>query len=266
MGNQMIVAKQKPLSAAEVKEHVKLITSVMLEVMLPGTHYDTIPGTASPTLLKAGAEKILTTFRIACIPEVQDLGVDGEIRIRVLAKGVHQTSGTIVGTGVGECSSNEEKYQWRGSVCDEEFDATPENSRRIKWSKGYSDNPPYCVRQVKTNPADLANTVLKMAKKRAMVDLCLTSTAASDVFIQDLDDMPAELVAAHQKKTKQAQKPRIASGNASKPASESQCKLLRAKLHTKGKTEDDLCKNFNLKALENMTMGRVNDAIAWIEG
>ena len=37
-------------------------------------------------------------------------------------------------------------------------------------------------------PTKVMNTVLKMAKKRAIVDLCLTSTACSDIFVQDMDD------------------------------------------------------------------------------
>jgi hypothetical protein len=42
---------------------------------------------------------------------------------------------------------------------------------------------------VRTHPADLANTVLKMAKKRAFVDAVLTGTAASSIFGQDLEDV-----------------------------------------------------------------------------
>ena len=46
------------------------------------------------------------------------------------------------------------------------------------------------------NPADHYNTVLKMAKKRALVDAVLTTTAASDIFTQDLDDIANHLAAA----------------------------------------------------------------------
>ena len=45
------------------------------------------------------------------------------------------------------------------------------------------------------NPADCYNTVLKMAKKRALVDAVLTATAASDIFTQDLEDISANIVA-----------------------------------------------------------------------
>jgi hypothetical protein len=47
--------------------------------------------------------------------------------------------------------------------------------------------------QIRTEPADVANTVLKMAKKRAQIDLTLTATAASDIFTQDVEDIPDEL-------------------------------------------------------------------------
>ena len=43
------------------------------------------------------------------------------------------------------------------------------------------------------SPADHYNTVLKMAKKRALVDAVLTTTAASDIFAQDLEDLNASL-------------------------------------------------------------------------
>jgi hypothetical protein len=36
--------------------------------------------------------------------------------------------------------------------------------------------------------ADVYNTVLKIAKKRALVDATLTATAASDIFTQDLEE------------------------------------------------------------------------------
>jgi len=48
-----------------------------------------------------------------------------------------------------------------------------------------------------TDLADTYNTVLKMAKKRALVDATLTATAASDIFTQDLEDYtPPEVAEA----------------------------------------------------------------------
>jgi len=260
-----LIAKQKPLTAQEVKEHGKLIQEVLMDSMIKDVHYGIIPGTNKDTLYKPGAEKILTLFRIACDPEVTDLSTDDEFRFRVTVKGIHQSTGIFLGAGVGECSSNEEKYKWRGVVCQEEWEATKEDQRRVKWSKGYN-GPAYSAQQVRTNPADLANTILKMAKKRGMVDMTLTVTAASDVFAQDLEDLPPELVAAHQEKQKTHQaKPRMASGNANKPATEGQCKFIRAKLASNQHTEEWLCEQFKIKQIEELTMSQVNDALAKAE-
>ncbi|MGA9670643.1 MAG: hypothetical protein WBQ94_15640 [Terracidiphilus sp.] len=46
--------------------------------------------------------------------------------------------------------------------------------------------------QVRQEPADLANTILKMAKKRSQIDATLTVTGASSMFEQDLEDLPEE--------------------------------------------------------------------------
>lgn len=180
------------LSAADVRQHVNLIQQVMEAVMKKDTHYGVIPGCKQPSLYKAGSEVLLTTFRIAVLPEVEDLSTADEIRYRVTAKGVHQVSGVVVGSGVGECSSGEDKYKWRKAICDEEFEATPESRKRVKYSRG-RDNSFYTMNQIRTEPADLANTVLKMAKKRAQIDLTLTALGASDIFTQDVEDLPTEL-------------------------------------------------------------------------
>jgi hypothetical protein len=182
----------RSLTAADIRATVNLMQDVMLEVMKDGTHYGTIPGTKSKSLYKAGAEKLMATFRLAAKPEVEDLSANGEVAYRVTVN-LLSAGGSFVGAGIGECSSAEDKYSWRAAVCDEEFDATPENRRRIKFSKyqGRVEKK----KQVRTNPADVANTILKMAKKRAQVDAVITATAASDIFTQDIEDLPEEVVA-----------------------------------------------------------------------
>lgn len=182
----------RSLTAAEVRAQVNLMQDVMAEVMRDGVHYGTIPGTKSKSLYKAGAEKLMATFRLAGDPEVQDLSHGGEIAYRVKVR-LTTSGGVFIGAGIGECSSSEDKYSWRAAICDEEFDDTPENRRRIKYAKwqGRVEKK----KQVRTNPADVANTILKMAKKRAQVDAVITATAASDIFTQDIEDLPEEVVA-----------------------------------------------------------------------
>ena len=192
MENQVAVYEVTPLTAVQVKAQVQRIQEVMAAVMQKDVHYGIIPGTQKPTLYKPGSEKILSTFRIAAHPkEIEDLSTNDEIRYRVKVYGVAMENDQILfGVGVGECSSSEEKYKWRRPVCDGEFNDTPEDRKRLKWVKGYNEKPDYQIKQVRTNPSDVANTILKMAKKRAQIDMTLTATGASDVFDQDLEDLP----------------------------------------------------------------------------
>ncbi len=176
------------LTAKDVRAQINLIQEVMQSVMIEGTHYGTIPGCKKPSLYKPGAEKILSTFGLKADPDIEDLCTDDEIRYRIKSC-IISAGGRVIGYGVGECSSKEEKYKWRGSVCDEEFNETPEDLRRQKWCKGWNNKPNYQIKQVRTNMSDIANTILKMAKKRSLVDACLTTTACSDIFEQDIEDL-----------------------------------------------------------------------------
>lgn len=186
----------KPMSAGEIQQQVNTIQHVMKQVMKPNVHYGVIPGCKEKSLFKPGAEKIMATFRLSATPDVTDLSTHDKIHYRVVVSMVSPT-GNHVGSGIGECSTDEEKYRWRSAVCQEEFDETPPDRRREKWRKGYGGRPPYKQQQIRTEPADLANTVLKMAKKRALVDGVLTATAASDCFTQDIEDLPPEYVEAN---------------------------------------------------------------------
>jgi hypothetical protein len=175
-------------SMQNVMARVQLIHTVMEKVMIKDTHYGIVPGTNKPTLLKPGAEVLATTFQLA--PTVTTDIQRSEDAIRVTAHvSLHSVqSGLFLGEGVGECSTGEEKFKWRASVSDEEFNATPENLKRIAYKKGKGGSS-YTVKQIRQNPDDMANTVLKMAKKRAFVDAILTVTGASDIFTQDVEDM-----------------------------------------------------------------------------
>lgn len=189
MSSEMVMVQEsQPLSAVQIRTQVNLIQEVMNAVMRDKEHYGIIPGCQKPSLWKPGAEKLLVTFRIASEPAVEDLSTPDEARYRITRRGTAINSGAFLGSGVGECSSNEEKYKWRKAVCDEEFDATPEDRRREKWGK--SDGKVYRIKQIRTNHADVANTILKMADKRAYVALALNVTAASDIFTQDIEDLP----------------------------------------------------------------------------
>jgi hypothetical protein len=211
------VKEMAPLTAQEIKSQVQLIQEVMQAVMQEGYHYGVIPGTEKPTLLKPGAEKLTTTFRLAPLihVEARELG-NGHREYQVRCTLVHIPTARVYGEGVGSCSTLESRYRYRNA------DRTCPYCGRSTIIKGkaeygggwlcfqrkggcgakFADQDTSIVSQAagRVENADLAdtyNTVLKMAKKRALVDATLTATAASDIFTQDLEDYtPPEVAEA----------------------------------------------------------------------
>lgn len=170
----------------EIQQRIEAIDMLMKSVMKKNVHYGVIPGTSKPTLYKAGAEKILALFNlVAASPEVEDLSTDDYIRYRVRTP-ILLADGSVRSVGVGECSSSEEKYAWRRSLSDEEWDSFPPDQRRIVYKKARNV---YTVKQCKVNPHDQANTVLKMAHKRSFIASILLATGCSDIFDQDMEDI-----------------------------------------------------------------------------
>jgi hypothetical protein len=130
--------------------------SVVQNTLKKDHDYGAIPGCGSkPTLLKPGAEKILMLMGVSSqyelIERVQDYD-KGFFAYTV--KCILSKNGTTITEGMGHCNTMEKKY------ASERQDA-------------YT----------------LANTCLKMAKKRAQVDATLTIAGLSEIFTQDIEDM-----------------------------------------------------------------------------
>jgi hypothetical protein len=145
----------------------KEISSLIRDALEEGVDYGVIPGTEKPTLYKPGAERLAIAFGCSISTVVVSSEVDhdrptewrkrtgsgvslGVYRFTIRCDLTSRSTGEVVGSGVGCCSSLESKY------CD--------------------------------RPRDLENTVLKMAKKRALVDAVLTTFGLSSRFTQDLED------------------------------------------------------------------------------
>lgn len=263
-----------PATATDMKAHVQRIQQVMRAVMKDKTHYGIIPGTPKPSLWKPGAEVLCATFHIAPSYRVDDLSDHDCIRYRVTCIGTHQGTGVVLGEGMGECSSNEEKYKWRKATGRREFENTDESRTRIKYGWDRDKRQEYEVQQVRTEPADLSNTVLKMACKRAQVAMTLNVTAASDCFTQDLEDMPEELRSQHsdeQPRSKPAtETPKAKPAGNGAPstsgvATEKQIKLIRAKLDNAGISAEQLCGRFGIDSVTALPFDKVNEALAWIQ-
>lgn len=217
------------MTPEKVVRQINLIQEVMQKVMKSDEHYGTIPGCGpKPTLLKPGAEKISTTFRLA--PEYKitktDLK-DGHREYEIVCSLLHIPTSQFVGQGVGACTTMEGKFRFRNAEkkcpeCGKEAIIKGKAEYGGGWlcfkKKGgcgakWSNGDPIIEDQADgkaehDNPADYYNTVLKMAKKRAHVDAVLTATAASDIFTQDIEDMPEVINVTPEEPKAPKQKPK----------------------------------------------------------
>jgi hypothetical protein len=208
-----------PFEAILKRKH--MLQGVMTHIMKNEVHYGKIPGCGDkPTLLKPGAEAILSTFQIApeYIISKTELG-NGHREYEIVCK-LYALNGAFVGSGVGSATTMEGKYRFRVGGGEATEIQVPKKywDTRKNDPKGASrilrdlanqngiEGESFGTQKVDgvwmlttkgadakiehDNPADYYNTVLKMAKKRAMVDATLTTTGASDIFTQDIEDMP----------------------------------------------------------------------------
>ncbi|EAX47539.1 hypothetical protein TcarDRAFT_1274 [Thermosinus carboxydivorans Nor1] len=191
--------------------------------------FGVIPGTGSkPTLLKPGAEKILMlmglTSEYEVVEKVQDYDTGFfafTVKCTILRQGLKITE------GVGHANTREKRY----------------TSGRQQ------------------DPYTLANTVLKMAKKRAQIDAVLTVASLSEIFTQDLEDMDFE-----QEKPRQEQ-PRPATQNG--PATEAQLKKLYAMAKEMGVSDQAmkelLQQRYQVESSKQLTKQQASDLIEYLE-
>lgn len=150
-----------------------------------GHDFGVVAGAGSkPTLLKPGGEKICFMFGIN--PEYEFLDKTEDYKDGFFAYNIKCTlfrNGNPVSQGVGNCNSLEKKYHYINSdtVPDGIDPSTVEEITTKYGAKKYKIPNPHI--------ADLVNTILKMAKKRAFIDAVLQVASLSDVFTQDLEDM-----------------------------------------------------------------------------
>lgn len=266
-----------PLSVTEVVGQVQRIQQVMKTVMKEGVHYGKIPGTNKDTLFKPGAELLAMTFRIAPQYSIEDLSDGDQIRYRIKCTGTHQPTGIRMGEGVGEASSNEEKYRWRKASGRAEYEGAPADRKRIKHGYNSQERREYQIQQVRVEPADIANTVLKMAAKRAQIAMTLTVLAAGDCFAQDLEDMPDELrgIAGDDPPPRapasevRAPRPRQQPAQGSAPPGlipEGPLGVLRTQLAQLGGEDamDEFRAKFGIADASELPVSRINEALEWV--
>ena len=112
MENAIAVAErydmtQDAMTPDTMVRQISLIQHVMEKVMKDGEHYGVIPGCGKkPSLLKAGAEKLSLTFRLAPSYTITQTDLNGGHReYYVKCSLTHIPTGKTFGEGVGACST-----------------------------------------------------------------------------------------------------------------------------------------------------------------
>lgn len=170
-------------SIALTMQKITSMQAVVQKTLKREHDFGVIPGTSKPTLLKPGAEKILMMFGLTSEYEFLDKVEDftkGFFSYSV--KCILTKNGNKITEGVGHCNTYEGKYRWRWVKENEVPPNIDRDTLMNRWNKTE-------YRIENDDPFTLANTVLKMAKKRAQIDATLTVASLSEVFTQDLEDM-----------------------------------------------------------------------------
>lgn len=182
MGDEIVVkaddAALAPVNEAALRAEQaqrQVLSKYVASCMVEGQDYGEIPGTrGSKSLWKAGAEKLCGLFKCRAEFELVHREEDKDTGLWVydFRCEIHTVSGGLkVAEGFGSASSFEKK--WRTStVYVHGLKQSQDKSAMDMW--------------------DVRNTVLKMAKKRSLVDAAILLGRCSDIFTQDWEDMPEE--------------------------------------------------------------------------
>ena len=143
-------------SSSESQKRIEQLNTFVEDVMIKGVDYGLINGFSKPTLLKPGAEKLCDVFGFSKTADVTNRIEDwnrGIFAYEVKVTLIQKENQVIEAEGIGSCNSKEASFRQQDSFT-------------------------------------IVNTVLKMAKKRALIDAVLSATRSSGIFTQDIEDFP----------------------------------------------------------------------------
>ncbi len=165
---------------------VRAFQAAVKSLMVDGQDYGAVPGTDRPTLLKPGAEKLLSIMGLCSSFAIVDKTEDWEKGVfhYTVRCTIYAPDGRKVTEGLGHCNSLEDKYRYRW-VWENEVPAELDKSvlRKKSWS-GHTK-----FRIPNDEIYSLVNTILKMAEKRALVNGALRVGSLSNIFTQDMEDL-----------------------------------------------------------------------------
>jgi hypothetical protein len=190
---------------------IKVFQEMVHRLTTPGVDYGMIPGTSKPTLLKPGAEKIAKLMSLSDSYQILSAQEDFQkpffaYTVKCQLKSIR--TGRLMSEGLGSCNSMESKYRWRESrrkcpTCGEEAIIKGKKEYGGGWvcfkkqggcGATFRDKDEVITNQkigriANDDICSQVNTLLKMAKKRALVDAALSAGRLSEIFTQDLDEM-----------------------------------------------------------------------------
>jgi len=137
------------------RERINMLQSFVKDMMIPNVDYGVIQGCKKPSLLKPGAEKLCDIFgfskQLEVLNRIEDWNI-GLFHYEIKVVLTNKKTGLVEAEGIGCCNSKEKKFKNQDSFT-------------------------------------IINTLLKMAKKRAMIDAVLSATRSSGIFTQDIEDI-----------------------------------------------------------------------------
>lgn len=172
---------------------VKSLQATLKGLLTENHDYGKIQGCGDkPTLLKPGAEKILMALGITSSYELLEHTEDFE-GLGFFAYTVKCTlskSSQKITEGLGHANSKEKK--WAKEFVNEKDLPEGTDKSLLRKKTAESKYGTYTKYEVDADANSKANTILKMAKKRAQIDAVLTVASLSEIFTQDFDDLPPE--------------------------------------------------------------------------
>lgn len=229
--NQSVVP-ELAISLDEARERIEKLHRFINECMCQGLDYGIVPGCDKPTLLKPGAEKLCDVFGFSKHIEVLCRTEDyskGFFSYEVKAILINKRTCNVEAEGVGCCNSRETRF-------------------------------------AEQNPYNIANTLIKMAKKRAIVDAVLSATRSSGIFTQDMEDiLPVKPTPAPaENRTQSGRKPAVRAITQKQKSYIS--KLMEQKNIPIEQVREILLNKFSSDNLSRLTSHQASDLIKHLQG
>lgn len=251
MSTQEIATIQTPLTLIETTDinkitetlkKVSIMQSTIKGLLKEGHDFGLIPGCGDkPTLYKPGAEKILMAFGLTSeyelVERTESFEGIGFFAYTVKCKLSH--NGAKITEGLGHANTKEPKWAYKWVYENKIPDGFKKEDLPKKENKSRTGST-YFTYRIDEDANGKANTILKMAKKRAQIDAVLTVASLSELFTQDLEDLSANGNIVQP------------DDNISKPTilSEDKAKILHKILDNHEGVQYELCKKYEIDTIE----------------